>query len=396
MRNLYILLIISLFAAGVFLQGVSSQSESKSGIEVAKQTEKTVTVHTKKRGLPHISFDDGIELKQLSGENQDSAFQPNLLTSADFDSDGTPDLVTADKSGNLKLYRGSENARWVNDEAQKNETSEPFELTSKNFSLNVSSDFLAAGDFNADGHQDILTAAKSANFITFVSGDGQGNFSQPQAIQFEGSLTAFSTGEIGRADGQTDLAIAVITKKGAQILIFEHPEGAFKYKPEIVRLPAAANEIAIGSLDDDSYADIAVASNNKLTLIQGRGQAYPWDLLEEYDVKRPTAKTQTRILPSRIAALAIGKFTEKRGNSLAILTASGSLQTLESPSIKKTPSLRRDSSKSNASSLDFVPSEFDASRYAVVKGDLPKDAETAEKLGLLLLDTSEDKEKLVL
>ncbi|MBS1795695.1 MAG: carboxypeptidase regulatory-like domain-containing protein, partial [Acidobacteria bacterium] len=100
--------------------------------------------------------------------------------------------------------------------------------------------------------------------------------------------------------------------------------------PEIFKLPAPADEIAIGNLDEDFYRDVAVASGSQLTIIGGRGQAYPWDLIPNSGITRPAAVVAARTLPFSVAAMAVGRFGAKRGESLALLGTDGNLYRLES------------------------------------------------------------------
>jgi CSLREA domain-containing protein len=397
MRFAGFVLIGLLVASAFFLPKVSSQLKSEN--VPAEKTESVISIRAKDRGFPRVNFEDGKDLSVINDANQNAA-PAKLLTSADFDSDGTHDLITADSGGNLRFYRGNADSIYPNsaEAATRRETGTfteaAFLESGKSFFLPISPDFLFAGDFNADGHQDILAAAKNDTALHLLAGDGAGNFAGDFAIEIDGRITALTTGEIGRRDGQADLAAAVLNKKGAQLLVFEHPEGAFKYKPETIRLPSQANDLAIGNLDEDFYADVAVAGGNKLTVVHGRGQAYPWDLLREYDIKRPAAISETRVLPFEVAALTVGAFTEKRGDSLAILTTGGTLQTLDSPAIEK-PKYSKSKIQNLQSSNLYVPSGLDSSRFAVVGNDSPVDEKTVKNLETFPSD-KEDREKYLL
>lgn len=385
MRNAIIVLFI-LSAAIYFLPKAASQEKPEGDLSEAKTAEnkgeKAVAIHARERGFPFVNFTDGKDLSLPNGAQQ-TGTAGRLLASADFDSDGIPDLITADTGGTLKFYAGNVASIYPHsaeaDELRRlgNFTEEAFLPNEKSFQLSSATDFLAAGDFNADGFQDILAAAKNTQSLHFFAGDGAGNFAADFQINLEGAITAFASGEIGRRDGQTDLVVAVAGKKGARLLVFEHPEGAFKHKPEIIKLSAVADSLAIGNLDEDFFADIAAASGNNLTIVHGRGQAYPWDLLKEYDIKRPAAKTETRVLPFEIAALIAGNFTERRGDSLAILTIGGSLQTLELPKNEKRNSQTRTLLADNL----FVPSGVDASGFAVVKNNRTNSSKKPEESG---------------
>lgn len=360
------LLLASLF----FLPGVSSQEISSENNSEQKKTEDSlVAVRAEKRGFPRVNFADGRDLS-FAGKAQQNAGSAKLLTSADFDSDGTADLMTADFGGSVKFYRGNADSIYPNSvEAQArrangNFSEEAFLESEKSFQIPVSPDFLAAGDFNADGHQDILAAQRNASALYLLAGDGAGNFAPSFQITLDGSITAFAVGEIGQRNGQTDVVVALSGKGGNRLAVFEHPEGAFKNKPEIIKLPSAANDLAIGHLDTDYFGDIAVSGGNLLTVVRGRGQIYPWDLMPEYDLKRPAPIVETRNLPFQIAALATGYFTEKRGESLALLTTGGSIEILDSPRAEnKRASLKPENLKNTGQRLPLKESSKRLSKF---------------------------------
>ncbi|HQU83249.1 MAG TPA: CSLREA domain-containing protein [Pyrinomonadaceae bacterium] len=331
----YFLSACVIFASLYFLPVVSSQTKTENEAAIE---EKTVTITAKGRGFPHINFDDGAELNVGANRSSTSA---KLLTAADFDSDGTADLMVADAGGNLKFYRGNVDSIYpnspeaVNRKALGNFIADAFYPSERNFALPLAPDYLEAGDFNADGLQDILAARKGDGAVYLLAGDGAGNFADAVKISVDGQITALKVGEIGQSDGLTDAAVAIFGKNGARLLVFEHPGGAFNHPPEIIKLKMTAENLTIGNLDTDYFADIAVAKGNILTIVRGRGQVYPWDSVEDYDIKRPEPIIEMRAMSFQIAALVSGYFTEKRGESLAMLTTSGSIEILDSPTINK-------------------------------------------------------------
>src|SRR6185369_8513283 len=81
----------------------------------------------------------------------------------------------------------------------------PFLRKAQAFAVPQSPDFVGAGDFNADGHQDVVVTGRGQNRLWFLVGDGHGNFVTTQSIELSGAVTAFVTGDINRADGLTDV-----------------------------------------------------------------------------------------------------------------------------------------------------------------------------------------------
>src|SRR5262245_59369368 len=66
----------------------------------------------------------------------------------------------------------------------------PFLLPANVFSVTSAPDLIATGDFNADGHLDIVTARQGDTAISFLPGDGNGAFGSTQAVTLPGAVTA--------------------------------------------------------------------------------------------------------------------------------------------------------------------------------------------------------------
>lgn len=331
----YLIFACLLTASLLLLPAVSSQT--KTGGDFPEE-EQITTVTAKGRGFPRIGFDDG---KELTGNTIQRPSSGGLLTSGDFDGDGTSDLIVAETNGSLSFYRGNVDSIYPNSpeatarKARGEFNADAFYPAVRSFPVPVSPNYLEAGDFNADGFQDILAARKNDSALYLLPGDGAGNLADAVRIPVDGVITAVKVGEIGQLDGLTDAAVAAIGKTGPQLLVFEHPEGAFKHPPEMIKLKRAGENLAIGNLDTDHFADIAVAEGNNLTILRGRGQVFPWDSVGDYDIRRPAPIVETRTMPFQIAAIVTGYFTDKRGESLAMLSTSGSIEVLDSPPANK-------------------------------------------------------------
>jgi hypothetical protein len=367
---------------------------------------KTATVQAAGKGNPLIHLEDGYELSasfshdaRANAAIEQSLGTPLSLAAADFDEDGVPDLVAGYGSGKIALYRGNIDAIYPNSrtaqqrKASGQYTEEAFLPGAQIFDVPVSPDVIEAGDFNADGHKDILVCARDGNSIYLLSGTGRGTFQAAQQIPVNGQVTAMVTGEIGRADGQTDVAVAVITAKGPQLLVFEHPEGAFTHPPEVFPLPAPATDIVLGDLDGDHYSDIAVASGDTLTIIHERGQAYPWDLIKAADIQRPPAIVETRALPFRIAGLAIGEFGNQPDNSLALLSEDGGLFVLEPVKVATAKRVVSAAAKAQTTTPRFMPEGAVASGLSVVP-QRSMEAQMANSKGAMMVDSSLSHEEI--
>lgn len=357
-----------------------------------------------KPGFPHVNYDDASAAVRADGNGSAAVTSATLATTSDFDSDGVPDLITTGTDGRISFYKGNADTIYPNSPDAKQRRAEfgeasPFSTASTLTQLSFSPDFLESGDFNADGFADLLMAAKGSSQITVLSGNGVGSFTRSQAFPVDGSITAIAVGEIGRSDQQADVAVAYQSRKGAFVAIFEHPEGAFAHKAETFALSAAAQSLAIGSLDKDSYGDVAAACGSQLTLIHGRGQAYPLDLKADLDIQRPAAFVQSKQMPFAIADVAVGRFGYERGESIALLSADGRITLLEPQrhevvinSNKPTADAMRQAALPSMRPVDTEPRNF-----GVIKNDSPKTEAEADERGQVMADSAaikEDREKV--
>ena len=394
------LIVVAALAMLITLSISSRLGQTQLTREATLVVDSKPTIHAAQRGNPEINLRDGYELaanfsgNAVGNNSQASLKRPQSLAAADFDEDGTRDLVCGYEAGKLALYRGNADSRAPHSraaqqhKAQGTFTSEPFLPIVETMDLPESAE-LVAGDFNADGHQDILAYSIGGNTLFVLAGSGRGTFGAAQEIKLAGRITAVASGEIGRADGLMDLAVAITNEKGPQLLVFEYPEGAFKHKPEVFKLAAPATSIALGNLDNDFYADIAVAAGNDLTIIHERGQAYPWDLIRASGIKRPAAAMATRRMPFTISALAVGKFDEQRGDSLAMLGGDGNVYQLAPTRTDKT-SINKLSKTTLAQAKGdlFLPAGLTPGNLATI-ADAPLSQQDGEKLGLRYVDTAE-------
>src|SRR4051812_33571573 len=92
------------------------------------------------------------------------------LASDEFDEDGRPDLVCAYAAGDeglLALYT-REGARFARD--------------ARVTPLPLRPDAIATGDFDNDGHRDVVAATLGGSAVVLLPGDGRGRFGAPRAL----------------------------------------------------------------------------------------------------------------------------------------------------------------------------------------------------------------------
>ena len=135
----------------------------------------------------------GPENLRLSLEQNQA--EPLSLATADFDEDGVPDLVTGyshDNRGIVSLLRGNVDSIYPNSpeakqrEATGNLTQAPFISPAQLFDAGVAADFVGSGDFDADGHWDVVVAARGKKSLSFLRGDGRGSLAEAGVISLPG------------------------------------------------------------------------------------------------------------------------------------------------------------------------------------------------------------------
>jgi hypothetical protein len=282
-----------------------------------------ISIRSEGRGNPYINFTDG---KTLSGETNNltanAANAPTALASADFDADGMPDLATAYRTANggfISIRRGNvESIFPVNQDIPP----APFFSETLVFDLPFTPDFLAAGDFNADGKADLLAAKRGISSFVLLAGNGAVNFSAPQSIDLKGAVTAFAVGEMNNFDNLPDVAVGVLDKGVAKILIFQSRGGAFSGEPEIVKVKNAVSALAFGALDDKAPLDLAAAAGDEIVLVSGQLKTGAGE--KAFEIK--DNRLARRKIDFRVSALAVGDFTGGSENEIAVLTESGELK----------------------------------------------------------------------
>src|SRR5256885_15282806 len=169
--------------------------------ELARLSE-TISVHAAGRGNPTINLNDGHDLltsyvgpDELRVALEQNLAQPLSLAAADFDEDGVPDLVSGyayNGRGIITLLRGNVDSIYPNTPEAKQRksngtfTDAPFLSPAQITAAPVAPDFIGAGDFDADGHWDVVAASRTCSSLFLFSGDGHGGFTTAQEVALPG------------------------------------------------------------------------------------------------------------------------------------------------------------------------------------------------------------------
>src|SRR5437867_1966563 len=184
----------------------------------------------------------------------DVASGPEDMASGDFNEDGRLDLVTADDGYpyGVTIILGDDTRMF---------------RPQLRFSLGLDGipDFVAVGDFNDDGHQDIAAAQKLSGALWVLPGLGDGTFDAPKKLQGVASPILLLAEDFD-GDGVDDLAVLGIDVS----ILFGGADPIFLRR---ARFPAGSgpNSMAAADLDGDGLLDLAVVNNSGagVTLLHG-------------------------------------------------------------------------------------------------------------------------------
>ncbi|MEW6211784.1 MAG: VCBS repeat-containing protein, partial [Acidobacteriota bacterium] len=210
--SLMIALIVILVVSTVLPKAETSFDKTRSSDSEKARLSEQVSVQASGRGNPWISLSDGRELitsyvgpQHLVDAIEQNLARPLSLASADFDEDGVADLVCGyehEGRGIIALHRGNVDSIYPNSlEAQQRRakgefTDAPFLSPARVFASAESVDFIGAGDFDADGHWDVVVASRGSSKLNLLSGDGRGGLGEAEQIELPGAVTAMTVGEI--------------------------------------------------------------------------------------------------------------------------------------------------------------------------------------------------------
>ena len=258
-------------------------------------------------------------------------------TTGDFDEDGVDDLVLLGRISQqvaVTLYRGNIHKLWPNTAAAREErsrsrlASQPFLAPTLAGALSLSPDLVAALDFDADGHLDLVAARRTGRRLAFLRGDGRGSFAKESFVELAGQIDTLVAGEIHRRDGLDDLVVGISDDSGSSLLVFQSRDGAKAAQPGKIPLPAAANEIILGHIDRVLGLDMVVAAGHDLLLVQGVNSLPP------PLAALPEPRIETRSFPFFIQSVSLGDFIwePEHLNELALLSDEGETIILQNES----------------------------------------------------------------
>src|ERR1700752_606588 len=172
------------------------------------------------------------------------------LASDDFDEDGAPDPLTGydtGRAGMIMLQRGNVDAfaprdNSIFDRAAAGQLPPSLLTATGSFGIPERADMILNGDFNDDGHKDLLTAAQGGG-LYLISGDGHGSFGPAQKLQMPGTVSALTAGAFSHSTGWLAVIAAIDGPQGPAIAVFDQNQQGLYATPTITPLAASANAV---------------------------------------------------------------------------------------------------------------------------------------------------------
>jgi hypothetical protein len=194
-----------------------------------------------------------------------TGIHPESIVAGDFNSDGKFDLAVANVfSDNVTILLGNGGGGFT-------------QAPGSPISVGGGPYTLALGDFNSDGAQDIISANYISHTLTILSGNGSGGFSVTTGPTIGSGLTAYYYVAVGEfnSDGHQDLAITNHDSNDVTILLGNGSGGFLPAELSPVRVGAAPYSVVTGDFNGDGKQDLAVAnlSSDNVTILIGDGAA---------------------------------------------------------------------------------------------------------------------------
>lgn len=180
-----------------------------------------------------------------------------LVTVADFNSDGIPDVAVTGKPGILTVFLGKSDGTWME----------------KDTPVDGGFGSILVADFNSDGKPDL--AVLTGNQLTILLGNGYGYFDQkaPVSVSSAFNVSGFVVGDFN-GDGTPDIGVTFNTGKGTFAILLGRGDGRLE-APKVENLGTQAyGGATVGDFNSDGILDIASQVNNGrdgITLLLGNG-----------------------------------------------------------------------------------------------------------------------------
>ncbi len=211
--------------------------------------------------VPNTSISSCLEATFNAAPTFPVSSEPTFMATGDFNGDGRPDLaVTNDPPDNdISIILGDGTGKFATVSRIKSPTSVPF-------------GFLATGDFNNDGKQDIAATYVSYGELIIMHGDGLGAFSSPVG-HVAGVRPNFIVAADFNADGFKDLAVgdSESTPDNRYHLSILLANSGGLGAASAIQMAGRTRSLDAGDLNGDGKIDLIVGGENASSSLIGDG-----------------------------------------------------------------------------------------------------------------------------
>jgi hypothetical protein len=174
--------------------------------------------------------------------------QPIALALGDFNHDGHVDMISGDYYVNqVSVFLGKPDGTFE-DRLDQDVGVEPAGI--------------AVGDFNADGNLDAVVACATDNSINVLRGKGDGTFRAPAVYPVLGNPTGLGVIDLN-GDGKLDIITTNNQATGSISVFLGNGNGTFQPRVDY-DTGSYPSSIAIGDINGDHKIDVAVSDSNPL------------------------------------------------------------------------------------------------------------------------------------
>jgi FG-GAP-like repeat/FG-GAP repeat len=181
--------------------------------------------------------------------NFGAGVRPRFVAVGDFNGDGRQDLAVANQlSANVSILLGNGNGTFGG---------------ATNFGVGFTPFAVAVGDFNGDGRQDLAVANQGSATVSILLGNGDGTFDAAMNFGAGSAPSSVSVGDFN-GDGRQDLAVANQGSANVSILL-GNGNGTFGAATNF-GVGFAPLSVAVGDFNGDGRQDLAVVNQGSATV----------------------------------------------------------------------------------------------------------------------------------
>lgn len=255
---------------------------------------------------------------------QSNLAEPLSQASADFNSDGYPDLVSGFRNGAggglIALHRANVEAFMPQDEQvladlRRGIFPNSFETNASIIEVPTAPDFILTGKFTQDSAVDLVFASRGGSSIYLMTSDGKGGFNAPQEIAVGGEITALAADLLNfKTSTYIGIVAAVRSEKSSYLAVFDGRQELGKAAPRNVKIDGEVTSLVIAN----PYG--GAVSRDIFGLADG-------DIFTVHGIETRNPSIIRIELPFRSTGIAVGNFIADRQvrAEIAVLAENGNV-----------------------------------------------------------------------